>query len=317
MHDHKLDRTLSRAGLLVITAILGVNGCGELGNNTAPNDTPVANAGRDQGSVRPGTLITLNGSASSDPDGQPLTYSWSFVSRPAGSAAVMAKPTTVSPTFTLDLEGNYVVRLIVNDGTANSAPDSVIISTGNVAPVADAGPDQTIDSGLVTLDGTGSSDADGDPLTFTWSFVSRPPGSTAALNNPTSPRPTFTVDRDGDYIVRLVVNDGTVNSAPDTVTITSNNLAPVANAGPDQTVDSGLVTLDGTGSSDANGDPITYSWTLVRRPRRSQAALSDPASPMPTFTVDRDGKYVVRLIVNDGTVNSRSDNVIITTDDDD
>ena len=71
----------------------------------------------------------MNGSASSDPDGQPLTYSWSFVSRPAGSAAVMAKPTTVSPTFTLDLEGNYVVRLIVNDGTVNSRSDNVIITT--------------------------------------------------------------------------------------------------------------------------------------------------------------------------------------------
>src|SRR5512145_2908189 len=138
MHDRKPGRTLSWVALLVITTIFGINGCGEWGNSTAPNDTPIANAGPDQGSIRPGTLITLNGSASSDPDGDPLTYSWSFVTRPAGSAAVLAKATTVSPTFTLDLIGDYVVQLVVNDGRVNSAPDSVIVSTGNVAPVADA-----------------------------------------------------------------------------------------------------------------------------------------------------------------------------------
>ena len=208
--------------MFFISAIFGVNGCGDLGNKTAPNDTPVANAGRDQGSIRPGTLITLNGSASSDPDGQPLTYSWSFVSRPPGSTAVLTNPTRVSPTFTLDLIGEYVVRLIVNDGIASSAPDSVIISTGNVAPVADAGPDQGgIATGtLVTLNGSASSDADGDPLTYGWSLTSTPAGSTAALDDPTSSMPTFTVDRAGTYTAQLIVSDGTLTDT-DTVRISA------------------------------------------------------------------------------------------------
>ena len=73
-------------------------------------------------------MITLNGSGSSDANGDPLTYSWSFTSTPPDSAAVLANPTSVSPTFTADLAGDYVVQLIVNDGTLDSAPDSVIIS---------------------------------------------------------------------------------------------------------------------------------------------------------------------------------------------
>ncbi|HSF66015.1 MAG TPA: PKD domain-containing protein, partial [Nitrospiraceae bacterium] len=215
---------MSWAALLFITAIFGVNGCGEWGNSKAPNDTPIANAGRDQGSIRPGSRITLNGSASSDPDGDPLTYSWSFVTRPAGSAAVLTNPTSVSPTFMPDLVGDYVVRLIVNDGRVNSAPDTVLITSNNVPPVANAGPDQggIAPGTLVTLNGGLSFDNDipPDPLTYSWSFVSRPPDSNAVLTGSTTVTPTFIVDRDGDYVVQLIVNDGTVDSLPDTVTIT-------------------------------------------------------------------------------------------------
>jgi hypothetical protein len=131
------------------------------------NVAPVANAGPDQGGKLPGALITLNGSASSDANGDPLTYSWSFTSRPAGSAAVLSSTTSVSPTFTVDRDGTYTVQLIVHDGTVSSAPDSVNITSVNVAPVANAGPDQggKLPGAHITLNGSGSSDANGDSLT--------------------------------------------------------------------------------------------------------------------------------------------------------
>ena len=124
-------------------------------------------AGPDQGSIRLGTLVTLNGSASSDPNGDPLTYSWSFISKPAGSAAVLSSTTSVSPTFTVDRVGDYVVQLIVNDGTVSSPPNIVLITSNNVAPVANAGPDQggKLPRALITLDGSQSSDGDSDSLT--------------------------------------------------------------------------------------------------------------------------------------------------------
>ncbi len=210
--------------LCFILAALFLHGCGNVNDVSGPNDPPVANAGPDLGSLISGTRITLNGSASTDPNGNLLTYSWTFLSKPAGSAAVLANPTSVTPTLTLDRAGDYVVQLIVNDGAVNRAPDSAIISTNNVAPVANAGPDQggKAPGSLVTLDGSASSDADGDPLTYRWSLTAKPLRSAAVLANPTSVTPTLTGDFTGTYMAQLIVNDGTVSSAPNTVNISLN-----------------------------------------------------------------------------------------------
>ena len=133
--------------------------------------------------------------------------------------------------------------------------------TGNTAPLANAGPDQTVSIGsIVKLNGSASSDADGDPLTFTWSFVSKPGSSAAALSDPRAVMPTFVADVPGAYDVQLVVNDGTVNSAPDTVRVSTQNSRPVANAGPDQSlVVTSVAQLDGSASSDPDGDPLTFT----------------------------------------------------------
>ena len=135
----------------------------------------------------------------------------------------------------------------------------------NRIPVASAGPDQSVQVGAtVTVDGSGSTDADGQQLTQQWSFVSRPATSGATLSDVAAVRPTFTVDKAGSYVVQLVVNDGAQDSAADSVTITTQNSAPVAHAGNDQVVDVGDVVLfDGTGSSDVDGNPLTYAWNLL------------------------------------------------------
>ena len=312
--------TVDRAGDYVVQLIVNngtVNSAVDFVTITTKNNLPpIANAGLDQGGKAPGSLVTLNGSASTDPDGNLLTYSWTLLTTPAGSTAVLSSTTSVTTTFVVDRGGSYTAQLIVNDGTVNSAPDSVIITSNNVAPLANAGPDQgnVAPNALVTLNGSGSGDANGDPLTYSWALISKPAGSAAILANAGSVTPTFTVDRDGNYIAQLIVNDGTVNSTPDTVMITSNNVAPTANAGPDKAAAAGtLVTLNGSGSSDANGDPITYSWAFNSTPSTSTAVLVNANSVSPSFTTDRAGDYVVQLIVNDGTVNSAADTVLITT----
>jgi hypothetical protein len=111
----------------------------------------------------------------------------------------------------------------VNDGTVDSASDNAMISTINVAPVADAGPDQggKLPGDVVTLNGSGSSDANGDPLTYSWTLLTKPALSLAVLLDPTSVSPTFILDLPGDYVVELIVNDGSEGSLPDSVTITS------------------------------------------------------------------------------------------------
>jgi len=287
------------------------------------NSAPVANAGPNQ-TVPVGTTVTLDGSGSTDADGNQLTYQWSFTSRPTGSSATLNSSTTAHPTFTVDRSGNYTVQLIVTDnGTPrlSSAADLVSISTVNTAPVASAGPNQTVVVGTtVTLNGSGSTDVDGNPLTYEWSIVSAPTNPVPQLSDPTSATPTFVPTMSGDYVVQLIVNDGTVNSAPVNVTIMANpvgggmNTAPVANAGPDQVVNLGAtVQLDGSGSSDADGNTLHYNWALTSRPTGSNAALSNATTMTPSFVADVAGEYAVQLIVDDLLLSSQPDSVTVTT----
>ena len=282
------------------------------------NNPPLANAGADR-NVKIGVTITLDGSGSSDADGDPLTYSWSL-SVPGGSGATLSSSTAVSPTFLADVAGDYVAQLIVNDGTEDSAADSATITASanpvNNPPLANAGFDQNVTlNDTVILDGSGSTDADGDPLTYSWS-LSVPGGSDATLSSSTAVSPTFLADVAGDYVAQLIVNDGTEDSAADTATITASavplNNPPASDAGLDQSVLVGdTVTIDGSGSSDADGDPLTYSWSLSV-PGGSSTVLSDPTAASQTFVADVAGDYVAQLIVNDGMDDSAPDSVVIT-----
>jgi hypothetical protein len=94
----------------------------------------------------------------------------------------------------------------------------------NSRPVADAGPDQAVLTGdTVTLDGTGSTDKDGNQLTYSWSISQKPAGSAAVLSGSSSATPSFVADMDGEYLIELVVSDGKISSAADTVTVTATN----------------------------------------------------------------------------------------------
>lgn len=182
---------------------------------------PVAQAGAAQ-NVLTGAVVTLDGSASSADAGRKLSYAWTLQSRPAGSAASLSAPTSARPTFTADLAGEYVASVIVHDGkvSSNAAAVSITASTANAAPVANAGPAQYVFSGsVVKLDGSASSDANGDALTFSWDLMAKPANSSATLSSSTSVKPTFTADVTGSYVVRLNVNDGKVSSAGATVAI--------------------------------------------------------------------------------------------------
>jgi len=283
--------------------------------------TPIANAGTDQ-NVHTTDTVVLNGSVSSDVDQRTLEYTWSFMSKPAGSNANLSDSTLVTPSFVADLDGEYILSLVVNTGTVFSVADTIKVTatTANSAPVADADVDSpnVNTTSTVTLDGSGSSDADLDSLTYSWTLTSRPDGSSATLTNPTAVNPAFLADVDGSYVAQLIVNDGTVNSAPSTIIITATtaNSAPVADADVDSpNVNIGsLVTLDGSSSSDADADSLTYSWLFVSKPTDSTAIFDNVTIANPTFTADKSGSYVVQLIVNDGTVDSLPDTVTITAD---
>jgi len=321
-----------KALLLFVSAIMLVFlfGCGGSGNGSSSssaaatnpadespaNFAPVADAGDDQ-TVRPDDLVNLDGTASSDPDeNYPLSYAWQINTRPAGSSATLSDADTPTPSFTVDMDGDYTIQLVVTDALGTeSEPDTVVVSTVNSKPVANAGSDQFLDTfpSTVQLDGSQSFDPDDDPITYEWTITSKPEGSLATLSDPTASDPTFDADILGTYIIQLVVTDsfGLVSEA-DEVVVTSENVKPVADAGGNQVVLVGdTVFLDGSGSYDANGNDLTYSWSLVDEPEGSESELSFPETVDPIFVADVEGIYTVSLVVNDGIVDSDPSNVAI------
>ncbi len=106
-------------------------------------------------------------------------------------------------------------------GGGSNLPSST--SATNVAPVANAGVNQSITAGtIVTLNSSASADGNNDPLTYTWTLSSKPSGSLATLASPKLAQPSFTADMTGAYVATLIVNDGKLDSAAATVTITAN-----------------------------------------------------------------------------------------------
>ncbi len=272
------------------------------------NRPPVAAAGPDQ-SVPEGSVVSLNASASSDPDGDIISYNWTISPDAALQNAGTAAPSFTAPEVSSDTD--YTLTLTVSDGDA-SGTDTVVVTVRNVnqQPTADAGSDQTVSEGAaVTLDGSSSSDPDGTPLSYIWTA---PAGIT--LQGADTAAPSFTapdVSSDTDYVITLNVSDGSL-SHTDTVTITVRevNRAPVADAGADRAAsERDLVTLDGSGSADPDSDTLTYSWSSV-----PSLAFSDAATASPTFTapdVSSDTDYVITLTVSDGSL-SHTDTVTIT-----
>jgi hypothetical protein len=187
-------------------------------------------------------------------------------------------------------------------------------------PVANAGSDQVVDSKqIVQLDGNNSSDPDNSQLSYFWNQTR---GPEVTLSDPTSSNHTFTapeIIEPIDLTFQLtVMNEEGITSEPDDVTITVTPtpilLQPVADAGPNQFVQSGdIVRLDGSNSSDPNDSSLTYSWTQVRG---SPVELSDPTSSRPLFTAPKTSEVenlIFQLVVTkEERESSEPDEVTIT-----
>jgi Tol biopolymer transport system component len=293
----------------------------------APNQPPTANAGSDQ-TVNEGDSVTLDGSASSDPDGTIVSYAWKQI---AGPAVTLSDPKAQKPTFTapdVDSAGatlTFGLTVTDNGGATSTQADTVNINVNNVVvnqpPTANAGSDQTVSEGqAVQLDGSGSKDPEGDTLTYAWTQTA---GPSVTLSDASSAAPTFTapnVGPDGDTLTfKLAVDDGNGHTASDTVDIGVQNVnqAPKANAGADQTVNEGTkVLLDGSASSDPDGDTLTYAWTQIAG---TAATLNGATTATPSFTAPDVGSagdiLTFELTVNDGNGHTASDTVDIVVKD--
>ncbi|MSQ01363.1 MAG: PKD domain-containing protein [Myxococcales bacterium] len=310
--------TLSFTALIVAIGCTGSATTEETASAVEPNDAPIAEAGATLTQTAD-TRVQLNGAASSDPNGDPLTYHWSFDRLPEGSELATKEKAfssnetaaAVQPTFQPDRVGTFIIKLVVKDGKADSLADFVtvtVIAPDNL-PVASAGTDVTGAMGTtIALDGAASYDPKGRTLTYAWTLIDKPMASTlAGLTAGDSAAPSFVPDARGNYTVNLVVNNGLANSVADAavITVTGEDGEPIANAGEDMAVeDCTSVTLRCDGSIDPDGDALRYFWSIQNRPGSSTAenetSFSDRTAANPTFWADQAGNYVLSCAVFDG-----------------
>lgn len=330
-----IQRITSLTWLALLTACTGDkdSGTGTGGSSsggTTGNQAPIADAGSDVTQETADT-VSLDGRGSYDPEGDSITFHWSFDRVPAESAIEStASPFSVNNTtdnttsFHPDAVGTYVVALVVEDEEGKrSSPDYVIITIADAEkPVANAGSDQSGAVGATyALDGSSSYDAGGRPLTYAWTLASAPAGSSATISGADASSASITADKAGLYIASLVVNNGLTNSDPDTSLITvssSDPNPPTANAGADVSgYDCTYTTLDGSGSYDPNEeDSLTYLWSILSKPSGSSvtdsSAFSDRSAMNPTFYGDMAGTYSISLSVFDGSSWSAADTMTLT-----
>lgn len=201
------------------------------GSGGAPNKAPVANAGVNFAITLPNNSATLNGSASSDPDGSIVTYNWSKLSGPTQGS--VSNPNIATTTATGLVQGTYFFRLIVTDNGGASHDDTVrivvnpgvVLVPGNLAPIAKAGPDLTITlpTSSAYLNGYDSYDPEGNIVSWGWSQISGPANS--KITNTTAGATTVTSLVQGTYYFRFALTDNVGQTTADTMKLTVNGTA--------------------------------------------------------------------------------------------
>ena len=297
-----------------------VNSVTVTANGGPINTPPNADAGPDQSATLPiALLMTLDGTGSNDPDGSITGYQWTQISGPAVSILTGASTSKASVTG-LSLAGDFVYKLTVTDNLGATDNDTMKITVnpllgGNNPPVANAGTNQTITLPTTTasLTGAGSTDADGTVTGYLWQQVSGP--TTSAFSSTTSATPTVSnLTTAGTYQFRLTVtdDDGATNTATVNVVVNAAaNVAPVANAGSNQTVTlPTTVTLNGGASTDADGVISSYLWQQLSGPNTS--TLSSTTASSITVSGLVAGTYQYRLTVTDNGGATNSATVTIT-----
>jgi hypothetical protein len=291
---------------------------------TPGNQSPVANAGEDVTINLPVNSVTLDGRASKDPDGTITSYKWLMVNGPAEFSFSNQNNSFTSVTNLV--AGVYTFRLMVTDDKGAIHNDDVQVTvnaartSGNQAPIANAGPDifVTLPTNRTMLNGSGSNDSDGGITAYRWSKVSGPATYNISSNNVVT---TKLEDlREGVYVFRLTVTDdkGAIHTDDVTVTVSkpgapvATNQAPVARAGQDVvvTLPVNKVVVDGSGSSDSDGFIANFRWSRVSGHSQYTIARSDNAVTEINGLVQ--GVYVFRLTVTDDKALTNTDDITIT-----
>jgi len=271
--------------------------------------------------VTAGSVVTLDGSNSSDADDGIVSYSWSLIT--SGITITLSGADSKVASFVApNISTALTFVLTVTDAAGQTSTATCVVnindpSNPNQAPIANAGADQTVVEGAtVTLNGSNSTDADGSIVSYAWTQTGG--STTVTLHNANTATPTFTAPNPGTSALsltfQLTVTDDGGFTATDTcvvnVTVTNTNNPPTANAGADQNVSEyAKVVLDGSASADDNGI-ASYSWRQTSGP---SVTLSSATVAKPTFTAPAYGSaaLVFELTVTDAGNLSATDTCIV------
>ena len=239
-----------------------------------------------------GSAVAFNGTTSSDPNGNPLTYSWNWGD---GTAA----GTGATPTHTYANDGTYTVTLTVNDGTGYTGTATTTATIANVAPVANAGPDATIDEAQPTASFTlNGSFTDVGTLDTPWAWVITWGDGSATTTGSATTQGAISRSHGyaapGTYNVSLKVTDKQGGTHTDALVLTVRALWPTANiGGPYSGAEGSPIAFNGAASTDPNGDALAYAWDF------NADGITDAATAAPAYTYNDGGSYAARLIVTD------------------
>lgn len=281
------------------------------------NQTPTADTSLSVPSGVAGRhAATLDGRASTDPEGDNLSYLWQVVSGPDLTAVSLGSSTASVTSFNSNVAGIYEVRLTVDDGLDTDSTILEVTIAENQSPVADASRTETyirFGEGSVLLDGTASSDPDDTYLQYNWRVVASSNDSVPVISYSRSGQAYLQPSEPGIYAVELAVSDG-VSSDTDYVLITvAGNQAPTADASASDkvVVEGHWPQLDASLSFDPDGDYLTYQWSVVASSVGEFPEIADPESPSTRLLASDLGSYAVSLTISDGLATS-TDFIIVT-----
>lgn len=268
--------------------------------------------------IQPNSSVTLSASAT-DPELDPVSYSWAVTAQPAGAAAALDTPNAPATNATnLTQPGDYVFTVTISDATHSVAREArVTVFTANQPPVPDDVHNRnpvliTLPQSSTTLR-AGAWDMENDTRTYQWRIASQPSGAAAVLATPTTAAcaaSNMTVA--GDYVFAVDISDPTH-------TVTQQHVVPVypLNTAPQISaigatpspvkVPASTTTLSAT-TSDPDGDVITHWWSVKSAPTGASPVIASPSSPVTTVQrLSTLGNYVFTLTVIDRSLVTSTD----------